>query len=68
MIKCDFCGKEIMSTNIGNVTYSDIVDIVKENRDGRTAIIVPSNEDANKISNKLGDIPHFKISGTMAAL
>ena len=32
-------------------------------KDGKTAILVSSNNEADKISGFLGDIPHFKISG-----
>lgn len=32
--------------------------------DGRTAILVPTNRDADTLSNKLEGKPHFKISGT----
>lgn len=32
--------------------------------DGRTAIIVPTNKDADEFSDLAADIPHFKISGT----
>ena len=31
--------------------------------DGRVAVIVPTNADADRISRAFGDIPHFKISG-----
>lgn len=45
-------------------SYSDVAEIAKENKQGRTAIIVSSNDDANKISKNLKGTPHFKISGT----
>lgn len=32
--------------------------------DGRTAIIVPTNKDADEFSVSAAEIPHFKISGT----
>ena len=31
--------------------------------DGRVAVIVPTNADADRISRAFGDTPHFKISG-----
>ena len=31
--------------------------------DGRVAVIVPTNADADRISHAFGDTPHFKISG-----
>ncbi len=31
--------------------------------DGRVALIVPTNADADRISKEFGDTPHFKISG-----
>ena len=31
--------------------------------DGRVAVIVPTNRDADRVSKAFGDIPHFKISG-----
>ena len=31
--------------------------------DGRVALIVPTNADADRISREFGDTPHFKISG-----
>lgn len=42
----------------------NIQNIVNSFPDGKTAIIVTSNADADKISEQLGDwMPHFKISG-----
>lgn len=34
-----------------------------ENKDETTAIIVPTNKDADVICEQMGEIPHFKISG-----
>ena len=31
--------------------------------DGRVAVIVPTNADADRLSKEFGDTPHFKISG-----
>lgn len=40
------------------------VNLANNYPDGRTAIIVTANADADKISKCLGRTPHFKISGT----
>lgn len=48
--------------NASVVTQS--ANIALKYKDGRTAILVPSNNDADAISSKLGETPHFKISGT----
>lgn len=42
----------------------DAINYALEHSDGRTAIIVSSNADADSISKALGNHPHFKISGT----
>lgn len=42
----------------------DAINYALEHSDGRTAIIVSSNADADSISKALGSHPHFKISGT----
>lgn len=52
----------------GDSNYSapnDAVNIAINYNDGRTAILVPSNKDADCISKCLADkkVPHFKISG-----
>lgn len=43
---------------------TDAINYALEHSDGRTAIIVSSNADADSISKALGNHPHFKISGT----
>jgi len=40
------------------------VNLALQYPNGRTAILVTANSDADKISKCLGDTPHFKISGT----
>lgn len=44
--------------------YDRTVELALAYPDGRTAILVSSNVDADKISKSLGETPHFKISGT----
>ncbi len=44
---------------------TDVISMLPELlKDGRTAIIVPANSDADNFSDMAKDVPHFKISGT----
>lgn len=44
---------------------SDMLTIIKEiNEEGKTAVIVPTNADADAFAEAAKDLPHFKISGT----
>lgn len=44
--------------------FYQCADLARSFPDGRTAVIVTKNYEADYISNALGDVPHLKISGT----
>lgn len=59
--RCDHCRRSVADEYRLAVSlarrYADM------EPDGRVAVIVPTNADADKISREFGDTPHFKISG-----
>lgn len=47
-----------------DAAYKDAVKIAEKFGDGKTAVLVPRNADAEKISDFLGKTKHIKLSGT----
>jgi DNA helicase-2/ATP-dependent DNA helicase PcrA len=56
------CYSESNEDEVANVAKR-VVPAMLKNEHETTAIIVPTNRDANKMSESLGGVPHFKISG-----
>ncbi len=56
------CFSESNHEEVQNITRRILPDLCK-NKQETTAIIVPTNKDADLISEALNDVPHFKISG-----
>lgn len=54
----------LFEANNSLTAHKCAADIALNYPDGRTAILVSSNADADSISKCLGNTPHFKISGT----